>query len=150
MRSMHLLLVEDNDADVLLIQEALAGLQEGVTLHIVHDGEEALAFLRRLGPFADCPRPHFVLLDANTPKKNALEVLGELRAEPSFQGLPVVVFSTSASPRDVMRCYEAGANAYITKPLNLDEFLSAIENTLRFWASTALLPQSAPELPEPC
>ncbi|AFZ67159.1 response regulator [Deinococcus peraridilitoris] len=136
------LLVEDNQADVLLVHEALTDFAPAVCLHVVDDGEQALAFLRRAGSFAGAPRPHLMLLDGNTPRRNAVEVLRELRGDPELVGLPVVVFSTSAAATDIERSLSAGADGYVEKPLGLGEFLTAVQDTLRSWLSAQERPCS--------
>lgn len=129
------LLVEDNEADVLLMHGALEGFETAVRLHVVTDGEQALTFLRRSGSSAGTPRPHLVLPDGNTPRQNVVEVLRELRQDAKLDALPVV-FSTSATQADVTHSLEAGADGYVEKPLSLGEFLTAVEQTLRRWLPT--------------
>ena len=109
--SRDLLLVEDNPADVRLAAELLR--PGGTRLHAVHDGIEALAFLRRQGKHADAPRPDLVILDLNLPRKHGLEVLREIKADDALAGIPVVVLTTSDSPTDVEKCYAQGAAAYV-------------------------------------
>lgn len=129
------LLVEDHDGDVLLVQEATEALDEPVRLHVVSDGVEALKFLRHEEPYQESPQVRLVLLDANTPKMDACEVLTEVREDQALRSLPIVVFSSSASPTDIRQCLEAGASAYVVKPASLDEFIQAVQNSLRFWTS---------------
>ena len=130
--TLDVLLVEDNEADVLLVEEALMDFTPKVRVHVARDGEEALAFLRG----ARSVSPRFVLLDANTPRKGALEVLTEVRGDPRWVALPVVVYSSSSNPRDALLAYQAGANAYISKPVSLDAFLELVQSSVRFWLST--------------
>lgn len=125
------LLVEDNAGDVLLVEEALAAFEE-VRLHVAFDGEQALQMLA--DPEFACPR--FVLMDVNTPRKGALEVLAEMRRRPEWAVVPVVVYSTSGQSGDARLAYQAGANAYLPKPVSLDAFLELIQITTRFWLCT--------------
>jgi CheY-like chemotaxis protein len=126
-----LLLVEDNPADVRLAAELLR--PGGTRLHVVADGTEALAFLRRLGPWAGAPRPDLVLLDLNLPRRHGLEILQEIKADPTLVGIPIVVLTTSDSAADVERCYASGAAAYVVKPLGLAEFREVIRAIESFW-----------------
>jgi chemotaxis family two-component system response regulator Rcp1 len=136
----RILLVEDNDADVRLTREALREGGEGVTLFSAVDGEQALAFLRREGAHGGMPRPDLVLLDLNLPRRNGLEVLAEVRADPALASLPVIVLTTSAADADVTACYAAGANCYVVKPLDLDAFMALIAAIRSFWLGHARLP----------
>jgi len=129
----RILLVEDNEADVLLVEEALVDLTPRVLLDVVRDGEDALTYLR--GPRGPSELD-FVLLDANTPRMDAVEVLTELRRDVRCRTLPVVVYSSSSNPMDARRVYLAGANAYVAKPVDLDGFMEVIRATVRFWCST--------------
>ncbi|ACO47415.1 response regulator [Deinococcus deserti] len=131
----NVLMVEDNAADVVLMEVALEEFRPNVTLYVVNDGVEALQFVRGEGLYADAPRPHLILLDGNTPRKSAVEVLNEVRHDAGTLDLPVVVFSSSSVPADVERSLQAGANAYLTKPVGLSEFTDAVHSTLDFWWS---------------
>ena len=139
-RPARVLLVEDNEADVRLTREALREAGEDVRLSTVGDGEQALAFLRRVDGFAESPRPDLVLLDLNLPRKNGLEVLDEMRADERLTRIPVIVLSSSADRRDVEACYARGANAFVVKPLELDEFVDLIGAIHGFWLEVAQLP----------
>jgi chemotaxis family two-component system response regulator Rcp1 len=139
-RPARVLLVEDNEADVRLTREALREAGEKVRLSAVGDGEQALAFLRRQEGFADAPRPDLVLLDLNLPRKNGLEVLDELRADPSLVSMPVIVLTSSAARQDVEACYAHGANAFVVKPQDLDAFMDLIGAIRAFWLELAQLP----------
>lgn len=127
-----LLLVEDDSGDVLLVQEALASFEHQVRLHVVSDGDQALALL------ADpaFPRPHFMLMDLNTPRMGALEVLTVMRAHGAWSLIPVIVYSSSAVPAEVLRAHQAGASAYLVKPAELDAFFTLIQSTVAFWQAT--------------
>lgn len=129
----NVLMVEDNAADVLLMQLAVEDFIPDLSLHVVPDGAEALAYLNRLGAYEDVPRPQLMLLDGNTPRKGAIEVLAEVRHNPIFAELPVLVFSGSAAESDAEKSIQAGATAYITKPTGLDEYTRVVQDTLSFW-----------------
>ncbi|MGH2968664.1 MAG: response regulator [Solirubrobacteraceae bacterium] len=139
-RPARVLLVEDNEADVRLVIEALREAGDSVRLSAVGDGEQALAYLRRENGFAEAPRPDLVLLDLNLPRKNGLEVLDELRADPGLASLPVIVLTSSAAAQDVASCYSHGANAFVVKPLELDAFVDLIGAIRAFWLGVARLP----------
>lgn len=128
---LHVLLVEDNEADVLLVEEALRDDTLPVRLHVAWNGVEALSRLD--GELLPTP-PRLVLLDANMPRMDALEVLSELRRDPRWALLPVVVYSSSSDPFDAARAYRAGANAYVAKPVGLDDFIAVVRDTVRFWS----------------
>jgi two-component system, chemotaxis family, response regulator Rcp1 len=142
--------VEDNRADQILVREALHSAGHATdksvkdhpagsprVLHVVRDGEEALAFLRRTGSFADVPRPDLVLLDLNLPKRNGREVLIEMRSDASLREIPVVILTSSASDEEIYRCYAAGANCYLTKSVDLEEHLALLRSAAAFWLHDA-------------
>lgn len=129
----NVLMVEDNQADVLLMELALEDFLPDLSLHVVADGVEALEYLNRLAAYESAPRPHLMLLDGNTPRKSAVEVLTEVRQDPAFRDLPVVVFSGSAAQADATKSIQAGATAYITKPTGLDEYTQVVQETLGTW-----------------
>jgi CheY-like chemotaxis protein len=131
----EMLLVEDDLSDVFLIQEALAQWQIPTRLHIAGDGVEAMAFLRREGLHADAPRPTFVLLDLNMPRKDGFAVLSEVKSDDSLRAIPVIVFSTSQAAEQVVRCYSAHANAYVVKPSNYDEYANVVREIDQFYGS---------------
>lgn len=126
-------MVEDNPADVLLMQLALEDFLPDLSLHVVPDGAEALAYLNRLASYENVPRPQLMLLDGNTPRKSAIEVLTEVRQDPAFADLPVLVFSGSTAESDAQKSVQAGATAYIMKPTGLDEYTRVVQETLTFW-----------------
>lgn len=140
-RSVEILLVEDNPDDIDLTIEAFKESSSQSRLHVVEDGVAAVAFLRRQGPYAAAPRPDVILLDLNLPKKSGHEVLKEIKADPELRQIPVVVLTTSAADTDVARSYELAANCYITKPVDLDAFLSVVRLVDRFWRDIATLPR---------
>lgn len=129
----EVLLVEDSPGDVRLTREALKDSAIPSRLNVVRDGEEALAFLRRQGPFSDAPSPDLILLDLNLPKKDGREVLADIKQDPELKRIPVVVLTTSEAEQDILRAYDLHANCYITKPMDLDEFLETIREIHRFW-----------------
>jgi len=119
----EVLLVEDNPGDVRLTQEALKDAKVRNNLSVVPDGVEALAFLRRSGPYRAVPRPDLILLDLNLPKVDGREVLEEIKADEAFQHIPVVILTSSQAERDIIESYQLRANAYVTKPVDLEQFL---------------------------
>jgi CheY-like chemotaxis protein len=133
-------MVEDNPADVRLTREAFSERDLPHALHVVRDGVEALAFLRREPPYADAPAPDLVLLDLNLPRKDGREVLADIKADPRLRRTPVVVLTTSRSEADVMRSYDLHANCYITKPVDLNRFLEVIRAVEHFWLAAVTLP----------
>jgi len=140
-RPAEILLVEDNPGDARLTLEAL---KEGKVLNhvsVVPDGVEAMAFLRRQGPYADAPRPNLILLDLNLPKKDGREVLAEIKADPDLKRIPVVILTTSQAEEDIARTYDLHANCYITKPVDLDKFLEVVRSIEDFWLAFVQLPQ---------
>ena len=125
--SIEVLLVEDNPGDVRLTREALREGKVFNNLSVAKDGEEALAFLRREGEFAEAPRPDVILLDLNLPRKDGREVLEAIKADPSLRTIPVVILTSSEAERDIARAYELNANCYITKPVDLDQFITVVK-----------------------
>ena len=131
----HVLLVEDNPADVRLTREVLAEGRIVNTLHVVGDGEQAMDFLRRKGAYASTPRPHLILLDLNLPRRDGREVLAEIKSDPDLMVIPVVVLTTSRSDRDILESYSLHANCYISKPVDLLQFMDVIRSIEDFWLS---------------
>jgi chemotaxis family two-component system response regulator Rcp1 len=136
----EVLLVEDNPGDVRLTREALRDGKVHNNLSVAPDGVEALAFLRRQGKYADAPRPDVILLDLNLPKKDGREVLQEIKADPSLARIPVVILTSSEAERDIARAYELHANCYVTKPVDLDQFIHVVKSIEDFWFSIVKLP----------
>lgn len=136
----EILLVEDNPADVDLTKETLEFAKLRNRLHAVNDGVEALAYLRREPPFEDAVRPDLILLDLNLPRKDGREVLQELKADPSLRSIPVVVLTSSDAEKDVIKSYDLGANCYITKPVDLDQFADVVRCIEDFWFVVVKLP----------
>lgn len=136
----EVLLVEDNPGDVRLTREALRDGKMHNNLSVVPDGVEALAFLRRQGKYADAPRPDLILLDLNLPKKDGREVLQDIKADPALQRIPVVVLTSSEAERDIAQAYALHANCYITKPVDLDQFITVVKSIEDFWFTIVKLP----------
>ncbi|MBI5441318.1 MAG: response regulator [Deltaproteobacteria bacterium] len=141
-QAVEILLVEDNPGDARLAAGALRDGGLRIRLHHVVDGVEALAFLRREDPWVDAPRPALILLDLNLPRKNGLEVLAEVKADPVLRRIPVVVLTTSAAEEEVGRAYDLHANCYITKPLEIESFLRVMRTVEAFWLTVARLPRA--------
>jgi CheY-like chemotaxis protein len=136
----EILLVEDSPGDVRLTQEALREGKVRNHLHVAEDGVEALAFLRREGKYVDAVRPDLILLDLNLPKKDGREVLAEIKEDPDLKCIPVVVLTTSKDEADIARTYALHANCYITKPVDLDQFLQVVQTIEDFWLTVVRLP----------
>jgi len=137
------LLVEDNPSDVYLTQEAFRRSDSDSRIHVVEDGIQALAFLRREPPFDTAPRPDLVLLDLNLPRKDGHKVLEEMKADPALRKIPVLILTTSTAEADVERCYERNANCYIAKPVDFDQFERVIREIDTFWFRCVTLPRDA-------
>jgi two-component system, chemotaxis family, response regulator Rcp1 len=137
----EILLVDDNPGDVDLVGNALAEGTHHVRIHAVHDGEAAIAFLRRCGKYAEAARPDLMMLDLNLPRKDGRAVLADVKGDPELRQIPVVIFSTSRSVRDIARSYELGANCYVSKPCNLAEFFAAVQSVESFWLGCVRLPR---------
>lgn len=141
-RPVEFLLAEDNPGDVRLTKEALRESKISNNLNVVPDGVEAMAFLRREGKYADAPRPDVILLDLNLPKKDGREVLAEVKADPSLRLIPVVIITSSEAEQDVLKTYELYANCYVTKPVDLEQFIKVIQSIETFWLTIVTLPSS--------
>ncbi len=139
-RVVKVLLVEDNPGDVRLVREALRDGEIGHELSVVGDGTEALAFLRHEGCYARAPRPDLVLLDLNLPRLDGRAVLAAIKDDEALRRLPVVVLTTSSDERDIVASYGLHANAFVTKPIGLDQFIAAIHAIEEFWFKVAALP----------
>ena len=138
--TVQILLVEDSLGDVNLTREALRDARVSNVLSVVHDGVEAMAYLRGEPPFADRVLPDFVLLDLNLPRKDGREVLLEMKNDDGLKHIPVVVLTTSSSEADVLRSYQLHANAFVTKPVAFGEFIEAIRQLEGFWLEIVRLP----------
>jgi chemotaxis family two-component system response regulator Rcp1 len=139
-RPIEILLVEDNPADVRLTQEALRENKVHNHLHVVQDGVAALAFLRRAGAYTQVPRPDLILLDLNLPRKDGRELLAEIKADPDLKRIPVVILTTSRAEQDILRTYDLHANCYVTKPVELDQFIEVVKSIEGFWLTIVKLP----------
>lgn len=139
-KSIEILLVEDNPGDVRLTQEAFKEAKVKNKLHVVQDGEEAIAFLHKEEKYKDAPKPDIILLDLNLPKKDGREVLAEIKEDPDLRRIPVVILTTSKAEEDIIKTYSLHANCYITKPVDLDEFLKVIKSIENFWLVFVKLP----------
>jgi two-component system response regulator len=139
----QVLLVEDDAGDELIAREAFESDPMPIELHVVRDGVEALDFIFRRGAYADAPRPDFILLDLNLPRVDGRSVLRTVKDDPELSTIPVIVFSTSARLDDVLACYRARSNAYITKPSSYDAFVHVVREINQFWLDTVTLPPAA-------
>jgi CheY-like chemotaxis protein len=139
-RPARILLVEDDAADIRLTLEVLRETKVFVDIEIARNGVEAMAFLRREGAFSEAERPDLVLLDLNMPKKNGREVLAEIKGDPDLRSIPVVILTTSGAEEDVARSYDLGANCYVTKPVDLTQFMRVVRVIEDFWISIVRLP----------
>ncbi len=136
----EILLVEDNPGDVRLTQEALNTVKFSNKIHVVWNGEEAMAFLRREGEFADAPRPDLILLDLNLPRKDGRDVLADIKADEDLRRIPVVILTTSSAEEDILKTYDLYANCYVTKPVDLEQFIKVLKAIDEFWLSIVKLP----------
>jgi CheY-like chemotaxis protein len=139
-KPIHILLVEDNPGDADLAREALEESKLNNALHVVDDGEKAMAFLHQEGVYANAPRPDLILLDLNLPKKDGREVLAEIKEDDDLKRIPVVILTTSQAEEDVLRTYDLHANCYITKPIDLNQFIHVVRSIEDFWLSIVILP----------
>lgn len=136
----EILMVEDNPADIRLTKEAFKDAKMLNNLHVVNNGEDAMAFLRRHGNYVNTPRPDLILLDLNLPKKDGREVLAEIKKDPDLKRIPVVILTTSDDEKDVLKAYNLHVNAYIKKPVDLEQFMRIVEAVEEFWLSVVKLP----------
>lgn len=135
-----ILVVEDNPGDARLIMEVLRSNKIHNSLHIVSDGVEAMNFLNKTAPYENMPRPDLIFLDLNLPRKDGREVLSELKSDDNLKQIPVVVMTMSQAEEDILKSYSLHANCYVTKPLDLDQFIKVIESIEEFWFSLVKLP----------
>ena len=141
-KPIDILLIEDSPGDVRLTREALQEAKVHNRMSVVGDGVEALAYLRRQGQYAQATHPGLILLDLNLPKKNGFEVLQEIKADESLKRIPVVILTTSQSEQDIVKSYDLNANAYISKPVDLDQFLTVVKAIEDFWLEIVSLPEA--------
>jgi len=136
----QILLVEDNPFDVDITREALKDAKVLNDLHVVEDGVEAMAFLRKEGQCADAPRPDLILLDLNLPRKNGRQVLAEVKGDENLRRIPVVILTTSHAEEDIVRAYDLHVNCYVTKPVDFDQFAYVVRSIEDFWFTVVKLP----------
>ncbi|MEV4895643.1 response regulator [Nonomuraea sp. NPDC055795] len=142
----EVLLVEDDQGDILLTREAFELNKVKNRLHVVNDGEQALAFLRREEGYGDAPRPDLVLLDLNLPRMDGMEVLEEVKADATLRSIPVVILTTSEAEEDIIRSYQLHANAYVTKPVDFDQFIRVVRQIDNFFVTVVKLPNQGHRL----
>lgn len=140
-KPIEILLVEDNPGDARLTLEALDDGKMCNNLHVVRDGIEALSFLRREGRYADVPRPDLILLDLNLPRKDGREVLADIKGDETLKCIPVVILTTSRAEQDIFEAYDLYANCYVTKPIDLDQFIMVVKSIEDFWFTIVKLPR---------
>ena len=140
-RTVSVLLVEDSPGDVRLTREAFREANVAVELHVASDGVEAMAFLRQEGAHADAPRPDFILLDLNLPRMDGREVLAHIKEDASLKAIPTVILTTSEAEVDILRSYQLQANAYLSKPVQLEAFESLVKSINDFWLTKVKLPR---------
>lgn len=141
-RPAEILLVEDNRADVRLTQEALRDAKVTNRLHVVGDGELAMAFLHRQPPYHDAPRPDVILLDLNLPKLDGREVLNRVKTDPDLRRIPIIILTTSSDEQDILNAYDNHANGYVTKPVEFNDFAAAMQSIEGFWLTVVTLAPS--------
>ncbi|TCN58533.1 response regulator receiver domain-containing protein [Rhodococcus sp. SMB37] len=139
-KPIDVLLVEDDPGDELMTREAFEDNKIGNNLHVVRDGEQALDFLYQRGEHTDAPRPDLILLDLNLPKYDGRQVLEQIKSDPELSHIPVVVLTTSSAEEDILRSYRLHANAYVTKPVDLDQFIRAVKQIDEFFVQVVRLP----------
>jgi CheY-like chemotaxis protein len=139
-RPIEILLIEDNPGDVRLTIEALKDSKIRNRLSVVKEGVEAMTFLRQQAQYADAPRPDLILLDLNLPRKDGREVLAEIKQDSKLKSIPVVILTTSDAKPDIVRAYDLHANCYITKPVDLDQFMHIVQSIEEFWLTIVRLP----------
>ena len=142
MNPIHILLVEDNEGDILLTKEALNQVKLINTISVTKDGKEAISYMEKIAPYVNSSIPDIILLDINLPKMNGHEVLKYLKANNNFKHIPIIMFTTSSAERDILESYKNYANCYITKPVEIDDFLNVIKTIENFWMSIVQLPRT--------
>ncbi len=140
-KPVDILLIEDNPVDIRMTQEAFKESRIANKLHVVTDGEAGMDYLLQRGEYTDAPRPDLVLLDLNLPKKHGSEILNEVKADPARRAIPVVILTTSDLDEDIMGSYCHNANAFITKPIEFDDFITMMKTIGEFWLSFVKLPR---------
>jgi CheY-like chemotaxis protein len=139
-RSLHVLLVEDNEGDVRLIKEAFSESRIDKKFTVAKDGEDALNYLYKRGDYANTQRPDIILLDINLPRKNGFEVLEKIKSDPDLKRIPVIMLSSSSSEDHIAKSYDLNANCYVTKPVDFNEYTEAVKIIEDFWFQMAKLP----------
>lgn len=147
-KPIEILLIEDNPGDVRLTMEALKETKVINKLTVMKNGIDAMAFLRREGAYANAARPHLILLDLNLPMKDGREVLAEIKADESLRRIPVVILTTSQDEQDVVKSYNLHANCYITKPVDLHQFITVVKSIEDFWLGIVVLPKNGKHAPK--
>lgn len=148
-KSVQVLLVEDDPADVELTREGLKDSKMMINLNVVDDGIKAMKYLKKEAPYIDAVRPDLIILDLNLPKKDGREVLQDIKGDESLKCIPVVVLTTSQAAWDIQKCYELGANCWITKPIGLEEFIKIVGTVQDFWFTVVKLPLERSCISEP-
>lgn len=146
-RPIDILLVEDNPGDVDLAREALGMGKLHNSLHVVQDGVAAMDFLKKTGKYESVPRPDLIILDLNLPKKDGRQVLSEIKNDESLKRIPVVILTTSRAEEDILKTYNLHANCYITKPIDMKQFLHVVQSIEEFWLSIVVLPNGEKKWP---
>jgi CheY-like chemotaxis protein len=141
-----ILLVEDNAGDVELTRQGFLASRFANNLHVVRNGEEAIAFLNRQEPYADSPRPGLILLDLNLPRKDGHEVLAEIKSDEGLKDIPVIVLTSSEAEQDIIKTYRLHANAFITKPVDFEHFVEAVQTIAQHWFTLVTLPPARPHV----
>jgi CheY-like chemotaxis protein len=139
-RTLQILVVDDDDADALMIEEALGDAEMRTTVNRVADGREALDYLHRIAPYTDASRPDLILLDLNMPRMDGRETLAAIKSDDGLKAIPVVILTTSGAAPDIVSSYQHRANAYVTKPFGLDDFEATVRQIDRFYREVAVLP----------
>ncbi len=137
-----ILLVEDNPDDIIITKRALQKGKVKNRLYIVHDGEEALHFLKRTGPYEDAPKPALILLDLKMPKVNGFEVLEEVKQDKDLKSIPIIMLTTSAREIDIEKAYQLGCNNYIIKPVSFENFIQTVTKMKEYWLNISRIPIS--------
>jgi two-component system, chemotaxis family, response regulator Rcp1 len=137
----QIVLVEDDLGDIRLTETTLKECGLNYCLNVLRNGEDAMAFLRREGRYSDAPRPDLILLDLNLPRKDGREVLAEAKSDPNLRRIPIVVLTTSSASSDIIKSYDLHANSYITKPVELDEFVAIVKSVENYWLRTVQIPK---------
>jgi two-component system, chemotaxis family, response regulator Rcp1 len=148
MKPVEILLIEDNPVDTMMTREALADAKVFNNLHTVEDGEQALDFLYRKGKYTEAPKPDLILLDLNLPKKDGREILAEIKDDSALSHIPVIILTTSESDADILNTYQQHANCFITKPVDMEQFIEVVKSIEEFWFTVVKLPN--PENEDAC